>query len=110
MIKLIDIINENQPDIGGEEAWKMGYKSIKHTTDPETGQMDTTYEALPIFHEIRRELLTYRKEIQPFKYSANADVAKISKDINTILTKASTMVFALDKMLELQRKLEREKK
>jgi hypothetical protein len=45
-----------------------------------------------------------RKEFQPFKFSSNPDIAKISKDINTHLTKASQLIFALDKMVELQRK------
>ena len=45
-----------------------------------------------------------RKEFQPFKFSQNADVAGLAKDINTNLTKLSQMVFAIDKMIELQRK------
>jgi hypothetical protein len=118
MIKLLDILNEAEFPItspegekiaslkpkDGEAAFKRGYKSITQTVNPETGQMTTEFEALPKFDEIRRKILTYRKEFQPFKYSANEDVAKTSKEINTLLSKASNMIFALDKMLELQRK------
>jgi hypothetical protein len=45
-----------------------------------------------------------RKEFQPFKFSANEDIAKVAKDINTNLTKVSQMIFALEKMIELQNK------
>ena len=124
MIKLLDILNEaeefpitdpegkkiasfkpkNPEDI---EALKRGYKSIKTSIDPETGQMTTEFEALPKFDDIRRKILMYRKEFQPFKFSNNEDIAKLSKDLNTTLTKASQMIFALDRMLELQKKTEK---
>lgn len=120
MIKLLDIINEAEIPItgmGGEkvaalrakepiddEAFKRGYKSITTTVDPVTGQTTTEFEALPKFDAIRRQLLSYRKEVQPFKYSANEDVAKVAKETNSLLTKASQMIYTLDKMLELQRK------
>jgi hypothetical protein len=45
-----------------------------------------------------------RKEFQPFKFSANEDIAKIAKNINTNLTKVSQMIFALEKTIELQNK------
>jgi hypothetical protein len=122
MIKLLDIINEAEIPItgaGGEkvaafktkepvedDAFKRGYKSIKTTVDPVTGQTTTEFEALPKFDAIRRQLLSYRKEVQPFKYSTNEDVAKVAKEANSLLTKASQMIFTLDRMLELQRKSE----
>jgi hypothetical protein len=118
MIKLTDILKEVEIPItgaggekiaafkpkGGEDAFNRGYKNIKTYIDPETGATTTEFEALPKFDDIRRKLLIFRKEFQPFKYSANEDVAKTSKELNTLLTKASQMVFALDKMIELQRK------
>jgi hypothetical protein len=45
-----------------------------------------------------------RKEFQPFKFSSNEDIAKVAKDINTNLTKVSQLIFALEKMIELQNK------
>jgi hypothetical protein len=121
MIKLLDILNELEYPVtnpegekiagfkpkGDSNAFNKGYKSIKTYVDPETGQSTTEFEALPKFDEVRRKLLHYRTEFQPFKYSANTDIAKLAKDINTYLTKASSMVFALDKMIELQRKTEK---
>jgi hypothetical protein len=123
MIKLTDILKEAESPVtgkGGEkiaafkpknpediEALKRGYKSIKTSIDPETGQMTTEFEALPKFDDIRRKILMYRKEFQPFKFSNNEDIAKLSKDLNTTLTKASQMIFALDRMLELQKKTEK---
>lgn len=117
MIKLLDIINEAETPItgaGGEkialfkpkqddEAFERGYKSIKTSLDPETGTFTQEFEALPKFEDIRRNLLKYRKEIQAFRYSANEDIAKVAKDANSYLYKASQLVLALDKMLELQK-------
>jgi hypothetical protein len=45
-----------------------------------------------------------RKEFQPFKFSSNPDIASVSKEINSNMTKLSQLIFALDKMIELQRK------
>jgi hypothetical protein len=45
-----------------------------------------------------------RKEFQPFNYSSNADVAKISKEITKHMTQISQLIFALDKTIELERK------
>jgi hypothetical protein len=64
----------------------------------------STVKYLPKFEQVRREVLKMRKEFQPFKYSSNEDIAKLAKDINTNMTKLSQMIFALDKMVELQRK------
>jgi hypothetical protein len=117
MIKLIDIINENEIPISGkggetiasfrpkqdDEAFKRGYKSIKTSTDPETGTFTQEFEPLPKFDEIRRNILKYRKEVQAFRYSSDEDVAKVAKEANSYLYRASQLVLALDKMLELQR-------
>ena len=45
-----------------------------------------------------------RKEFQPFGFSSNEDIAKVAKGINTNLTKVSQMIYALEKMIELQNK------
>ena len=37
-------------------------------------------------------------------FAANPDIAKVAKDINTNLTRVSQMIFALEKMIELQNK------
>ena len=110
MIKLTDLLNEKvyvqTPDgeEGDETIMKQGFKLGKATVDPETGASVTDVTYLPAFEQIRRQALTMRKEFQPFKFSANEDIAKVSKEINTNLTKVSQLIFALEKMIELQNK------
>ena len=114
MIKLTDIIQEldvptniyasgikQSPD---DEFMKTGMRMSKPIIDPETGASTSTVEYLPAFEKVRRDVLKMRKEFQPFKFSSDPDIAKISKNINTHLTQVSQLVFALDKMIELQRK------
>jgi hypothetical protein len=109
MIKLTDLLEEvyvQTPDgeEGDETIMKQGFKLGKATIDPETGASVTDVTYLPAFEQIRRQALTMRKEFQPFKFSANEDIAKVAKDINTNLTKVSQLIFALEKMIELQNK------
>jgi hypothetical protein len=109
MIKLTDLLEEvyvQSPDgeEGDDTLMKQGFKLGKATVDPETGASVTDVTYLPAFEQIRRQALTMRKEFQPFKFSANEDIAKVAKDINTNLTKVSQLIFALDKMIELQNK------
>jgi hypothetical protein len=109
MIKLKDLL-EAGPYVqlpgepGDEELLKKGFKLGKATVDPETGASVTDVEYLPEFENIRRQVLTMRKQFQPFKYAADENISKVAKDINTNLTKISQLVFALDKMIELQNK------
>ena len=115
MIKLTDLLELEKPSniyAHGEEPGKApekdlmqkGFKLGKATIDPETGASASDVTYLPAFETIRRQALSMRKEFQPFKFSANEDIAKVAKDINTNLTKVSQLIFALDKMVELQRK------
>jgi len=113
MIKLTDLIKElDKPEniyAPGEENntddfLQKGFRTINPTINPETGTVSTDVEYLPAFETVRRDLLKYRKEFQPFKYHPNESIAKSAKDLNTLLTKAANLVFALDKMVELQRK------
>jgi len=109
MIKLTDLLEEvyvQTPDgeEGDDTLMKKGFKLGKATIDPETGASVTDVTYLPAFEQIRRQALTMRKEFQPFKFSANEDIAKVAKDINTNLTKVSQLIFALEKMIELQNK------
>ena len=114
MIKLVDILNElekpSQIYAPGQQPGKeddiiqKGFQLGEPEVDPETGTVTSTVRYLPKFEQIRREVLKMRKEFQPFKYSSNPDIAKLSKDINTNMTKLSQMIFDLDKMVELQRK------
>ena len=109
MIKLKDLLDEavhvQMPDEGDDtELLKKGFKLGKATIDPETGASITDVTYLPAFETIRRQALSMRKEFQPFKFSANEDIAKVSKDINTNLTRVSQLIFALEKMIELQNK------
>ena len=109
MIKLTDLLEEvyvQSPDgeEGDDTLMKQGFKLGKATVDPETGASVTDVTYLPAFEQIRRQALTMRKEFQPFKFSSNEDIAKVAKDINTNLTKVSQLIFALEKMIELQNK------
>jgi hypothetical protein len=115
MIKLTDLLELKKPTniyAPGEEPqeapekdlMQKGFKLGKATVDPETGASANDVTYLPAFETIRRQALTMRKEFQPFKFSSNPDIAKVSKDINTNLTKVSQLIFALEKMIELQNK------
>ena len=108
MIKLTDLLEVyvQSPDSeeGDDTLMKQGFKLGKATVDPETGASVTDVTYLPAFEQIRRQALSMRKEFQPFKFSANEDIAKVAKDINTNLTKVSQLIFALEKMIELQNK------
>jgi hypothetical protein len=110
MIKLKELLDEaiyvQSPsgEEGDDALMKQGFKLGKATIDPETGASITDVEYLPEFENIRRKVLTMRKEFQPFKYAADENISKVAKDINTNLTKVSQLIFALDKMIELQNK------
>jgi len=115
MIKLTDLLELKKPlniyapgeepqEAPEKDLMKQGFKLGKPTIDPETGASITDVTYLPAFEQIRRQVLTMRKEFQPFKFSANEDIAKVSKEINTNLTKVSQLIFALEKMIELQNK------
>jgi hypothetical protein len=116
MIKLTELINELEKPASvykpgmeprgepGEDMLQKGFKLGKTTVNPETGTSMSDVEYLPEFDNIRRQLQKMRKEFQPFKFSSNEDIAKTSKDIVTNMTRLSQMVFALDKMIELQGK------
>jgi hypothetical protein len=115
MIKLIKLLELEKPtniyapeqepgEAPEKDLMKKGFKLGKATIDPETGASVTDVTYLPAFETIRRQTLSMRKEFQPFKFSTNEDIAKVAKDINTNLTKVSQMIFALEKMIELQNK------
>jgi hypothetical protein len=108
MIKLKDLLDEVYVQMpgeqGGEELIQKGFRLGKPTTDPKTGAVSTDVEYLPEFETVRRQILKMRKEFQPFKYAADENVAKVAKEINSNMTKLSQLIFALDKMVELQRK------
>jgi len=115
MIKLIKLLELEKPTniyVPGEEPqeapekdlMKKGFKLGKATIDPETGASVTDVTYLTAFETIRRQTLSMRKEFQPFKFSSNPDIAGVAKEINTNMTKLSQLIFALDKMIELQRK------
>ena len=119
MIKLIDLIKEAEQEpkifVGGpfgepeekfddEDMVKRGFRTKEVGVDPETGAVISQVEYLPKFDQIRRDILKHRKEFQPFKYHSTESIAKNAKELNTLLTKASQMIFALEKMIELERK------
>ena len=109
MIKLTDLLEagpyvQMPGEPGDEDLMKQGFKLGKATVDPETGASVTDVEYIPEFENVRRQILKMRKEFQPFNYSSNADVAKISKEITKHMTQVSQLIFALDKTIELQNK------
>jgi hypothetical protein len=107
MIKLTDLLEAvytDKPESPDEDLMQQGFKLGKPEIDPETGTSSTIVTYLPKFEQIRKDIIKMRKEFQPFRFSQNEDVAGLAKDINTNLTKLSQMIFAIDKMIELQRK------
>ena len=107
MIKLTDLVEAiytDKPEGPDDDLMKQGFKLGQSTIDPETGTSTTNVVYLPKFEQIRRQILSLRKEFQPFKFSSNPDIAGVAKEINTNMTKLSQLIFALDKMIELQRK------
>jgi hypothetical protein len=106
MIKLTDLLEAiyaEQPE-SPDDMMSRGFKLGEPEIDPETGTSTTTVTYLPKFEQIRKDIINMRKEFQPFKFSQNEDVAGLAKNINTNLTKLSQMIFAIDKMIELQKK------
>ena len=108
MIKLKDLLEEvyvEKPSAtDDDDLMQKGFKLSNPTVNPETGAIASDVTYLPEFENIRRQVLKMRKEFQPFKFSSNEDIAKISKEINNHLTKVSNLVFTLDKTIELERK------
>jgi hypothetical protein len=107
MIKLINLLEATYTDtfeLQDDDLINKGFKLGEPEIDPKTGASTNTVVYLPKFEQIRKDILNMRKEFQPFKFSRNEDIAGLAKDINTNLTKLSQMVFAIDKMIELQKK------
>jgi hypothetical protein len=115
MIKLINLIQElekpkqiynpgKESNFVDDTFFQQGFKLSEPEVNPETGTVVSTVKYLPRFESIRKDILRQRKEFQAFKFSSNPDIAKLAKDINTNMTKLAQMIFALDKMVELQRK------
>lgn len=110
MIKLSDIIKEAAyvempPEKeGGEELIQKGFKMGQPEVDPATGRISSTVTYLPKFKQMRIELLQKRNEVKPFKFSANEDIVKVATEADKMFGKLSQLIFALDKMIELQQK------
>jgi len=110
MIKLSEILQEvyvEKPpkDIeGAEELIQKGFKMGEPEIDPATGKISTSVTYLPKFKQMRIELIQKRNEIKPFKFSANEDIAKVASEADKTMGKLSQLIFALDKMIELQQK------
>ena len=107
MIKLTDLLEAYVQLPGGEEPEELmqkGYKLGEPTINPETGASTTDVIYLPKFEQLRRDVLSMRKEFQPFKFSANPDIVKVATEADKMAGKLSQLIFALDKMIELQQK------
>lgn len=114
MIKLTDLINElekpeqiyapgYEPEGDSEEIISKGYTTSK-SEDPKTGKIITSVTYLPKFKQMRFDLMQKRNDIKPFKFSSNPDIAKVAKETDKVMGKLSQLIFALDKMIELQSK------
>lgn len=114
MIKLIDLLELEKPaniyapgfdeEDTNDDFIKKGYRTKTTSINPETGTVSSDVEYLPTFEEIRKKMIQFRKEFQPFRYYDNPNISKLAKEINTSLTKISNSIFALDKMIELEQK------
>ena len=108
MIKLFDLLKEatyvQMPNDNPEELISKGFTTSKPEVDPETGKITTSVTYLPKFKQMRIDLIQKRNEIKPFKFSANPDIAKVALETDRMVGKLSQLIFALDKMIELQSK------
>ena len=109
MIKLEQLLKEVYVEMppqgdGGEELIQKGFKMGEPEVDPATGKISTSVTYLPKFKQMRIELIQKRNEIKPFKFSANPDIAKVASEADKAIGKLSQLIFALDKMVELQQK------
>ena len=109
MIKFSEILQEVYVEIppkndGAEELIQKGFKMGEPEVDPATGKISTSVTYLPKFKQMRIELIQKRNEIKPFKFSANPDIAKVASEADKAIGKLSQLIFALDKMVELQQK------
>ena len=59
---------------------------------------------MPKFKQMRVDLIQKRNDIKPFKFSANPDIVKVATEADRMIGKLSQLIFALDKMIELQQK------
>jgi hypothetical protein len=109
MIKLEKLLQEvyvEMPpkDDGAEELIQKGFKMGEPEVDPATGKISTSVTYLPKFKQMRIELIQKRNEIKPFKFSSNEDIVKVATEADKMIGKLSQLIFALDKMIELQQK------
>jgi hypothetical protein len=119
MIKLINLLKEAEEESlkpeelgdlgfilgkpGEKELFKKGRIFGAEEVDPATGAITTKVINLPKFDKLRKDVLSIRKEIQPFKFSSNTDVAKVSKEAIRKLTQANNLIFAIDRLIALER-------
>ena len=110
MIKLTDIIQELEKPKNlysptpEEEFLTKGYRTTVTNVDPETGRSESAVEYLPEFKKIGLDI---KKTAEVFKYYQNSDNKKIA-ELATNLTKAvfkvSKAIFALNDMVELEKR------
>jgi len=111
MIKLEKLLQEVYVEMPSkkddtEELIQKGFKMGEPEIDPTTGKISTSVTYLPKFKQMRIDLMQKRNELKPFKFSANEDIAKIATEADKMFGKLSQLIFALDKMIELQQKEE----
>ena len=109
MIKLEKLLQEVYVEMppkkdDAEELIQKGFAISQPEVDPETGKVTSSVTYLPKFKQMRIELIQKRNDIKPFKFSANEDIAKVATEADKMIGKLSQLIFALDKMVELQQK------
>ena len=109
MIRLKKLLQEVYVEMSSknddtEELIQKGYIMGEPEVDPTTGKISTSVTYLPKFKQIRIDLIQKRNELKPFRFSANEDIAKVATEADKMFSKLSQLIFALDKMIELQQK------
>ena len=98
MISLQELLKELEDDF-----IKKGYKLSEPEINPETGTTTTSVTYLPKLKQTRLDLYKMRDQFRPYKYSSNPDIAKLSKEISTNITKLTNAILALDRMIEAEK-------
>jgi hypothetical protein len=88
-----------------EKLFQQGTLMITLPTDPSRPETSISQVInLPKIDQIKREVLTNKKEFDVFMFSTDPDIKVIAKEINNLYNKLFRAMNALDKSIELKRK------
>jgi hypothetical protein len=110
MIKLTDIIQELEKPKNlysptpEEEFFTKGYRTTVTNVDPETGKSESTVEYLPEFKKIGLDILNTAKIFKYYQHSDNEKIAELAINLTKAVSKVSKAVFALNDMVELEKR------